>query len=113
MAVQVQPQMRPTVQVADHLVRGRCRSRPMVQAQPQMRSTVRVADHHVRGRSWPMVTASAIVRMAGGSGIATLRFGLDVTGAMPGDVLSHSIAIGGGVAGGIAAGLSDVVVPGD
>ena len=112
--VRVQPQMRPTVQMADHTVRGRSRSRPMVRVQPQMRPTVQVADHTVRGRSrsHPMVTESAVVRMGGGNRIATLRFHLDEAGTVCGDVLSHSIAIGGDVAGGIAAGLTHIVVPG-
>ena len=84
-----------------------------VDVQPQMRPAVQVADPHVRGRSRPMVTASTVVRVGGGNGKATLRFRLDETGALRGDVLSHSMAKGGDVAGGIAAGLSYIVVPGD
>ena len=95
-AAEVQPQMHPAVRV-----------------QPQMRPTVQVADPHVRGRSRPMRTASTVVRVGGGNGKATLRFRLDETGALRGDVLSHGMAKGGDVAGGIAAGLSHIVIPGN
>ena len=61
----------------------------------------------------PMVTASVAARMARGYGMATLCNHLDVAGALDGDLLSHSMAKGGDVAGGIAAGLSHIVVPGD
>jgi len=84
-----------------------------VEVQSQMHPAVQVADPHVRGRSRPMVTASTVVRVGGGNGKATLRIRLDVAGALDGDVLSHSMAKGGDVAGGIAAGLSYIVVPGD